>query len=640
MLEKKQLTNKWENMKKEWKLYDRLMRLETGLGGTRSLVDASPEWWEEKIKENKDYAKFRNTDLSIFDEKYATLFRDSVAVGDQTMTPLQFQNNSNPNEENIEGKGDSDEINLDDDEPLFPSLHESSSSKRKRSKSVSNNRPSKSKNSIYEEKVDALLDAISSKSTQTYPQNNPSPTIADCMAIVIKFPEFREGSNEFSQALLVFTKKQNREAFMFPTTDEAKMEFLKMDSDDSNSSDDSEQCWVEEDREFEMLCGLALKGIMIARNLRTPCHTSDRTGHMFITEVLNGHPRRCYEMFRLNVPVFRQLCIDLTTNYGLQQTRNVSMEESVGIFLMTLAHGCSNRFVQEFFNHSGETIHRHFHTVLEAVLKLSADIIKPDTNYNDDVPEYILNKPRYYPMFKDCIGAIDGTHVRASVPQKDEVKYIGRKGYATQNIMAVCDFNMCFTFVWAGWEGTAHDTRIFNEALQRPDLNFPYPTGDKYYVVDAGYPNTRGYLAPYKGTNIRYHLPDFRRGHTAAIREPRGPKEKFNYLHSSLRNIIERTFGVWKARWALLRDMHVNYKYKNQVKIVIASMAIYNYIRKVGRSDEAFNRAQQESYNPVRGDTDSDVYEEGPSTRRTSDGDLYMAAIRDIIAQDIITLRR
>ena len=78
---------------------------------------------------------------------------------------------------------------------------------------------------------------------------------------------------------------------------------------------------------------------------------------------------------------------------------------------------------------------------------------------------------------KDCIGAIVGRHIRASVPQKDEVKYIDRKGYATQNIMVVCDFNMCFTFVWAGWEGTAHDTRIFNEALQRLDLNFPSPTG-------------------------------------------------------------------------------------------------------------------------------------------------------------------
>ncbi|CAI9274719.1 unnamed protein product [Lactuca saligna] len=299
-------------------------------------------------QENKDYAKFRNTDLIIFDEKYAILFWDSVAVGDQIMTQLQFQNNSNPNEENMEGKGDSDEINLDDDEPLFTSLHESSSSKRKRSKSVSNNRPTKSKNSIYEEKVDALLDAISSKSTQTYPQNNLSPIIADCMTIVIKFPDFCEGSNNFSQALFVFIKKKNREAFMFPTIDEAKMEFLKMDSYDSNSSNDNEECVMKEDREFEMLCGLALKEIILTHNLRTPCHTSDRTGHMFITEVLNGHPRRCYEMFRLNVPVFRQLCLDLATNYGQQQTRKVSIEETIGIFLMTLAHGCSNRFVHEF----------------------------------------------------------------------------------------------------------------------------------------------------------------------------------------------------------------------------------------------------------------------------------------------------
>ncbi|CAI9261982.1 unnamed protein product [Lactuca saligna] len=89
---------------------------------------------QPRDQENKDYVKFRNTDLSIFDEKYPILFPDSIAVGDQTMTPLQFQNNSNPNKENMEGKGDSDEINLDDDESLFTSLHESSSSKTKRSK--------------------------------------------------------------------------------------------------------------------------------------------------------------------------------------------------------------------------------------------------------------------------------------------------------------------------------------------------------------------------------------------------------------------------------------------------------------------------------------------------------------------------
>ncbi|KAJ9553152.1 hypothetical protein OSB04_017197 [Centaurea solstitialis] len=49
-VDKKQLRNKWDNMKKDWKVYDRLMRLETGIGGTRSLINASLKWWEEKIK--------------------------------------------------------------------------------------------------------------------------------------------------------------------------------------------------------------------------------------------------------------------------------------------------------------------------------------------------------------------------------------------------------------------------------------------------------------------------------------------------------------------------------------------------------------------------------------------------------------
>ncbi|KAI3745127.1 hypothetical protein L1987_58229 [Smallanthus sonchifolius] len=115
-----------------------------------------------------------------------------------------------------------------DDEPLFPNIVESSSSKRKKSKDVANNRSTKSKTSSFEEKLDVVLDALSTKSTQTFPPNNPSPTIADCMDIVITFPGFDEGSKKYSQALRVFIKKQNREAFMYPTTDEAKMEFLKL----------------------------------------------------------------------------------------------------------------------------------------------------------------------------------------------------------------------------------------------------------------------------------------------------------------------------------------------------------------------------------------------------------------------------
>ena len=41
--------------------------------------------------------------------------------------------------------------------------------------------------------------------------------------------------------------------------------------------------------------------------------------------------------------------------------------------------------------------------------------------------------------------------------------------------MVACDFEMCFTFVSAGWEGSAHDARVFLHAIETPEMNFPKP---------------------------------------------------------------------------------------------------------------------------------------------------------------------
>ncbi|KAL5862074.1 hypothetical protein ACOSQ4_003370 [Xanthoceras sorbifolium] len=48
----------------------------------------------------------------------------------------------------------------------------------------------------------------------------------------------------------------------------------------------------------------------------------------------------------------------------------------------------------------------------------------------------------------------------------------------------------------------------------------------------------KGYLAPYKGE--RYHFLKFR-----ISGQPSGSREIFNYVHSSLRNVIEHCFGVY-----------------------------------------------------------------------------------------------
>ncbi|KAL4585917.1 hypothetical protein LXL04_010544 [Taraxacum kok-saghyz] len=84
---------------------------------------------------------------------------------------------------------------------------------------------------------------------------------------------------------------------------------------------------------------------------------------------------------------------------------------------------------------------------------------------------------------------------------------------------------------------------------------------------------------------------------------------------------------------------YVNFTYDHQVQIVIASMTVHNYIRRFGR-DDGFNAAEQESYNPRRSGNSSEEHDERIRTQRTNDDDMYMAAVRDINAQEIMESSR
>lgn len=253
-----------------------------------------------------------------------------------------------------------------------------------------------------------------------------------------------------------------------------------------------------------------------------------------------------YRMFRMKPHVFKWLCALLVENYGLKSTGEMSAKEALTMFLWTCAHNESNRNVQNRFKHSGETS-RKFGEVLDCVVRFSVDIVRPTNIEFKEVTEQIRKNDKFWPNFKGGIGAIDGTHVRAMVPAEDLVQYIGRRGYPTQNVMVVCNFDLLFTFVVVGCPGCAHDAYIFAKALEDYGHVFPHPPDGKYYLVDADYPNMKRYLAPYKGDDVRYHLADYRRGNP-----PKGYKEVFNYDHACLRNAVEQTIEVWKNRFEIL----------------------------------------------------------------------------------------
>ena len=93
----------------------------------------------------------------------------------------------------------------------------------------------------------------------------------------------------------------------------------------------------------------------------------------------------------------------------------------------------------------------------------------------------------------------------------------------------------------------------------------------KFYLVDSGYGNDVGFLAPFR--SITYHLEEFKKRNAG----PSGMEEVFNYTHSSLRNVVERTFGVWKGRWHILKQAR-SYPYWKQRLIPIAAAVLHNFM--------------------------------------------------------------
>uniref|UniRef100_A0A803QX69 DDE Tnp4 domain-containing protein n=1 Tax=Cannabis sativa TaxID=3483 RepID=A0A803QX69_CANSA len=78
------------------------------------------------------------------------------------------------------------------------------------------------------------------------------------------------------------------------------------------------------------------------------------------------------------------------------------------------------------------------------------------------------------------------------------------------------------------------------------------------------------------------------RNQESSFDEDGSKRELFNYRHSSLRNVIERCFGVLKARFPILKQMP-SYDLKIQKYIVIACCGIHNFIRTNAEKDVYFD---------------------------------------------------
>lgn len=94
-------------------------------------------------------------------------------------------------------------------------------------------------------------------------------------------------------------------------------------------------------------------------SLRAPYHDSILTGEIWLTELLqSSNQHRFYEQLGLHKETFLELVRELENLYLIKQSRFMSTEEQVAIFLYSVVTNLSNRKVAERFQRSGETISR------------------------------------------------------------------------------------------------------------------------------------------------------------------------------------------------------------------------------------------------------------------------------------------
>jgi hypothetical protein len=133
----------------------------------------------------------------------------------------------------------------------------------------------------------------------------------------------------------------------------------------------------------------------------------------------------------------------------------------------------------------------------------------PDAN--SPPPDYIQSSPKFSPFFHDALGAIDGTHVNCSPSAEERSTSRNRKGVLTQNCLAACSFDLRFTYMLSGWEGSTADSTLFHDARE-VDLFIPL---GRYYLADAGFASCNALLVPYR--NVRYHLREWKHGNSRCV---------------------------------------------------------------------------------------------------------------------------
>ena len=161
------------------------------------------------------------------------------------------------------------------------------------------------------------------------------------------------------------------------------------------------------------------------------------------------------------------LCEELRPYLTKQTTelrKHVSVETQVAVTLYYLADEGRMRKVSISFARGKATVSNIICRVTAVILeKLTKYVVLPKTK--EEVEEHARNLYSRY-GFCQCLGAVDGTHIKIKRSVDNPTDNVNRKGNFILNCQGTVGYKYCFIDVLIKWPGSVNDARMFgNSAL-------------------------------------------------------------------------------------------------------------------------------------------------------------------------------
>ena len=180
--------------------------------------------------------------------------------------------------------------------------------------------------------------------------------------------------------------------------------------------------------------------------------------------------------------------------------------------------------------------------------------------------------------FPQCVGTIDGKHIRIKKPPASGSQYFNYKGFYSVVLLAVVDANLRFILFEHGASGSCSDGGVLQKStigkkLEANKYEFPPPmqlsNGDYLRSVilgDEGFPLKPYLMKPFSSRTLET------------------TEKVFNYRLSRARMTAEDAFGLLAARWRIFHtEIEANLELVSQ--IIQTCIVLHNFLIDEGDND-------------------------------------------------------